>query len=93
MKKTNYMGQTISYLVSVNGYNDKHDINISGTLTESGAFDYGNHTAVKLDITNNGKTTTEWLDTRYAKGIISDFPTWLEGLIRDNWNVIEIERV
>ena len=69
----------------------KFDRNFKATLTESGAFSYGNKTAVIIewDKMENGRTPeSKLIDTRYDTTIKRDgsnFKEWLKNYFSENY--------
>ena len=73
----------VTYKITVKG----HVLVISGELIKSQLSQYGNHTAVLLDISKDGDIREECIDTRYAKDITKNFREWLQRFILNTWPV------
>lgn len=73
---------------------DKMDIHCY--LTESGAFDYGNHSTLVVDKAIGGNVSRDSFDTRYAKGIASSpkaFKKWTYEWITEGNDLIDISGI
>lgn len=73
---------------------DKMDIHCY--LTESGAFDYGNHSTLVVDTMISGKAKRDTFDTRYAMGIATSpasFKKWTYEWIAEGNDIIDISGI
>ncbi len=84
MKKQVLMGR----IEFVDSCNKEFDCKFTARLEKSAAFEYGNGSCVIIEFgaMQNGRTPrSRYIDTRYAKGVISNFENWIREFFRENY--------
>lgn len=80
------MGEIKKCTVEFNVDGGERVMRLEYRLIKSGGFEYGNGTAVTIEEFNDEvPVPNRLLDTRYEKGVISDFEGWCVAFTNENY--------